>query len=156
MKLKELGKTGVFLPEIGLGTWDYKGDTAALHKGIAAGALFIDTAESYGTESLVGRLLREVRHTVHESVFVATKVSPQNFRAKDLRNSVDSSLSKLGVDSIDLVQLHEPNAAIPIEETPLVADAFPYSGIRPSGHTLVVNAIGFISSVSQNFDMRAA
>jgi diketogulonate reductase-like aldo/keto reductase len=117
MKLKELGKTGIFLPEIGLGTWDYKGDTAALRKGIDAGALFIDTAESYGTESLVGRLLREVRHAVHESVFVATKVSPHNFRAKDLRNSVDSSLSKLGVDSIDLVQLHEPNAAIPIEET---------------------------------------
>ncbi|MBS1841447.1 MAG: aldo/keto reductase [Acidobacteria bacterium] len=117
MHLKELGKTGVFIPEIGLGTWDYKGDTTALRKGLDAGAMFIDTAESYGTELLVGRLLSEMRHAVHKTVFVATKISPQNFRAKDLRNSVDSSLSKLGVETIDLMQLHEPNGAIPIEET---------------------------------------
>jgi aryl-alcohol dehydrogenase-like predicted oxidoreductase len=50
-------------------------------------------------------------------VFLATKVSPQNFRRDDLRRSVDASLEHLGVNVIDLVQLHQPNPAIPIEET---------------------------------------
>ena len=117
MQLKELGKTGVLLSEIGLGTWDYKGDTTALRRGLEAGALFIDTAESYGTEALVGELLREVRQAIHESVFVATKVSPQNFHARDFVRSVESSLRKLGIETIDLLQLHEPNLTIPIEET---------------------------------------
>jgi diketogulonate reductase-like aldo/keto reductase len=117
MQWKKLGTTDVLIPEVGLGTWDYKGDTTPLRKGLEAGALFIDTAESYGTELLVGKLVREARGRIHDTVFVATKVSPQNFRAADLRKSVDSSLSKLGVETIDLMQLHEPNPAIPIEET---------------------------------------
>ena len=49
--------------------------------------------------------------------FIATKVSPQNFRANDLRKSVEASLSKLGIETIDLLQLHHPNPAIPIAET---------------------------------------
>jgi diketogulonate reductase-like aldo/keto reductase len=75
--------------------------------------LFIDTAESYGTEPVVGEAVRGLR----DRVFIATKVSPQNFRSADLRNSVDSSLQRLGTDVIDLLQLHEPNPSIPIEET---------------------------------------
>jgi diketogulonate reductase-like aldo/keto reductase len=99
MQSKELGKTGVFLPEIGLGTWDYKGGVEPLRKGLDAGALFIDTAESYGTETIVGEAIRGLR----ERVFIATKVSPRNFRKDDLRKSVESSLTKLGVDRIDLL-----------------------------------------------------
>ena len=113
MQTKELGKTGAQLPEIGLGTWDYKGGVGPLRKGLEAGACFIDTAEAYGTEGVVGEAIRGMR----ERVFVATKVSPQNFRKDDLRKSVDASLQKLGVDTIDLMQLHHPNPEIPIEET---------------------------------------
>jgi diketogulonate reductase-like aldo/keto reductase len=113
MLLKELGKTGGFLPEIGLGTWDYKGGIGPLRKGLDAGALFIDTAESYGTETIVGDAIRGLQ----ERIFIATKVSPQNFRRDDLRKSVEASMMKLGVDRIDLMQLHHPNPAIPIEET---------------------------------------
>jgi diketogulonate reductase-like aldo/keto reductase len=50
-------------------------------------------------------------------VFVATKVSPENFRRARLRASVDASLQRLGIDTIDLLQLHQPNSAIPIQET---------------------------------------
>ena len=78
-----------------------------------AGTLFIDTAESYGTEHFVGEALKGFR----ERVFVATKVSPQNFCRSRLQVSVDSSLQRLGIDTIDLLQLHEPNPAIPIQET---------------------------------------
>lgn len=113
MLLKTLGRTGVSIPEIGLGTWDYRGGAAPLRKGIEAGANFIDTAESYGTETVVGEAIRGIR----EKVFIATKVSPQNFRGDDLRKSVDASLSKLGIETIDLLQLHHPNPAIPIPET---------------------------------------
>lgn len=113
MLLKRLGKTGLSIPEIGLGTWDYRGGAASLRKGIEAGANFIDTAESYGTESVVGEAIRSIR----EKVFIATKVSPQNFHANDFRKSVEASLNKLGIGVIDLLQLHHPNPAIPIAET---------------------------------------
>lgn len=113
MKLKELGKTGVFLPEIGLGTANYHGGPGPLRRGLEAGARFIDTAESYGTESVI----REAMAGLRDQVFLATKVSPENFRAPDLRTSVEASLQRLGVEVIDLLQLHQPNPSIPIEET---------------------------------------
>lgn len=113
MGTKELGQTGVALPEVGIGTWNYHAGPDPLRKGLEAGARFLDTAESYGTEGDVGQAIRGIR----ERVFVATKVSPQNFRAADLRRSVDASLARLGVDQIDLLQLHEPNPGIPISET---------------------------------------
>jgi diketogulonate reductase-like aldo/keto reductase len=113
MMVKELGKTGVFLPEVGIGTSDYHAGSGPLRRGLEAGALFIDTAESYGTERVVGEALKGVR----DRVFVATKVSPENFRRPRLRASVEASLQRLGIDAIDLLQLHRPNPAIPIQET---------------------------------------
>ncbi len=113
MMTKELGRTGRLLPAIGLGTWNYYGGLRPLRKGLEAGARFIDTAENYGTEALVGEAVRGMR----DRVFIATKVSPQNFRHEDVKRAADASLKKLGIDSIDLFQLHEPNPSIPIEET---------------------------------------
>jgi diketogulonate reductase-like aldo/keto reductase len=113
MLLKKLGRTGLSISEIGLGTADYRGGIGPLRKGIEAGTNFIDTAESYGTEDVVGEAIRGLR----ERVFIATKVSPQNFRRNDLRKSVENSLRKLGIETIDLLQLHHPSAEIPIEET---------------------------------------
>jgi len=113
MIVTELANTGVFIPEIGIGTWNYHAGSAPLRKGLEAGALFIDTAESYGTESAVGEAVRGMRNRV----FIASKVSPQNFHRTELRKSVDTSLRTMGVDIIDLLQLHEPNPSIPITET---------------------------------------
>ena len=112
MMVKELGRTGVFIPEVGIGTSNYQAGPTVLRKGLDAGALFIDTAESYGTEDIVGEAVKGLR----SRVFIATKVSPQNFRAADLRRSVDASLRRLGIDTIDLLQLHYPNPSIPVEE----------------------------------------
>ena len=113
MVLTELAKTGVHIPEIGIGTWNYHGGPVPLRKGLEAGALFIDTAESYGSEPDVGNAV----HGIRERVFIATKVSPQNFRPFDLRRSVDASLQRMRIDHVDLLQLHEPNPSIPLEET---------------------------------------
>jgi diketogulonate reductase-like aldo/keto reductase len=113
MSLKELGKTGVLIPEIGLGTWDYHAGVGALRRGLEAGALFIDTAESYGTESVVGQAVAGIRHRV----FLATKVSPQNFRRADFTASVEASLRRLDTEFLDLLQLHEPSPSVPLAET---------------------------------------
>lgn len=109
----ELSRTGVFIPEVGIGTWDYHAGPAPIRNGLEAGALFIDTAESYGSEPAVGEAVRGIR----SRVFLATKVSPQHFQPDSLRRSVDASLLRMKIDVIDLLQLHEPNPSVPIEET---------------------------------------
>ena len=113
MIVTELGKTGVFIPEIGMGTWRYHAGAAPLRKGLEAGALFIDTAESYGSEPDVGVAVRGMR----ERVFIATKISPEHFRPDDVRQTVDGSLQRMELDQIDLLQLHEPNPSIPLADT---------------------------------------
>lgn len=113
MRYKPLGDTGVQIPEVGFGTWLYKGDPAVVRRARDLGGPFIDTAESYRTENYVGQAIRGER----ADYFVATKVSPENHRAADLVRSCDRSLARLGVDVIDLYQLHAPSPSIPIEET---------------------------------------
>jgi len=115
---KRLGRSGETIPAIGLGTWQLRGNEAesALRAGISAGAKFIDTAEIYGTEELVGRAIRPLINN-GEKVFVATKVWPTHFRYDDVLKACDRSLSKLGVRTIDLYQLHWPNPALPISNT---------------------------------------
>jgi len=113
MDYKELGHTGIRLPEVGLGTWEYQGGVEPLRKGVDLGACLIDTAEGYGTEGIVGLAMRGIRNRV----FLATKVSPNHFKRSDLLQSADKSLRRLGINHIDLYQLHFPNHAVPIEET---------------------------------------
>src|SRR5467141_2056869 len=109
---KELANLSIRLPEIGFGTWNYRGGVEPLRAAIECGARLIDTAESYGTEEIVGEAIKGRRH----QVFLATKVLPRNFRRRDLIAAAERSLRRLGTDHIDLYQLHWPNLAIPIEE----------------------------------------
>lgn len=113
MNHKPLGKTATEIPEIGLGTWDYRAGPEPLRAGLDAGALFIDTAESYGSESVVADAIRGVR----KNVFLATKVSRDHLGRGDILAAVDHSLQRLNTDWIDLYQVHEPNPRIPLEET---------------------------------------
>ena len=123
MNLRTLGKTGRDVSEIGFGAWQIGADwgevdeTAAmetLHAAADAGVTFFDTADVYGdgrSERLVGRLLRE---RPGDGITVATKMgrrldqtvanySPAHFRAWN-----DRSRENLGVETLDLVQLHCP------------------------------------------------
>ena len=113
MDHKELGQTGVMLPEIGLGTWEYEGGIEPLRRGVDSGAFLIDTAEGYATEEIVGLAIKNIR----ECVFLLTKVSPQHLRRSDLLQAADQSLQRMRTDHIDLYQLHYPNYAVPIGET---------------------------------------
>ena len=130
MLLKELGHTGVQVPEVGIGTSNHRSGPGPLRRGLEAGALFLDTGESYGTEEVVGAAVKGMR----DRVLVATKVSPEHFRAADFRAAVDRSLSRLGTERIDLLQLHHPNPAIPLQETMgAMAEAIEAGKVRFAG-----------------------
>jgi aryl-alcohol dehydrogenase-like predicted oxidoreductase len=123
MEQRRLGKTGREVSVIGFGAWAIGGDwgtrddaTAlrALHAAADAGVTLIDTADVYGdghSERLVGQFLRE---RSGERFFVATKMGrrvpqlPENYNPDAFRAWNDRSRENLGVDTLDLVQLHCP------------------------------------------------
>jgi diketogulonate reductase-like aldo/keto reductase len=113
MEFKGLGTTGERVPEIGLGTWLYSGGERTIRRAVDLGANLIDTAESYGTEDDVGKAILKFRN----QVFLATKVSPEHFRQKEVILAANNSLRRLRTDYIDLYQLHWPNPDIPLAET---------------------------------------
>ena len=113
MELRELGGTGVMVPEIGVGTWQYRGGIAPLLRGIELGASLIDTAEIYGSEGVVGEAIGKQR----EKVFLATKVSGDHLRYDQVLQAAEASLQRLGVTTIDLYQVHWPDSRVPIAET---------------------------------------
>ena len=95
------------------------GDTdavRALKLGLELGMRFIDTAEMYArghSEEVVAEAVEQER----ESVFIATKVSPENISYDNLLRSCESSLRRLKTSYVDLYQVHWPNSQIPIKET---------------------------------------
>ena len=113
MDTKSLGGSEQRLPEIGFGTWNYTGGTEPIRAAIRDGAYLIDTAESYGTEDIVGEAIQGRR----AEVFLATKVSPRHFRRAELIAAAERSLRRLRTDYIDLYQLHWPNYTVPIGES---------------------------------------
>ena len=113
MEYRELGGTGVMVPEVGVGTWQYRGGVAPLRRGVELGATLIDTAEIYGTEGVVGEALKGIR----ERVFLATKVSGEHLRHGQVLRAADASLKRLGVQTIDLYQVHWPDRDVPVAET---------------------------------------
>ena len=124
MDHKRLGTTEILVPEIGLGTWAYTGGAEPLRRGVELGAFHLDTAESYHTEEAVGDAIRGIR----DRVLLATKVSPNHLRRADVLRAADRSLQRLGVDWIDLYQVHWPNPDIPIEETMSAMDSLVEAG----------------------------
>ena len=113
MEYRELGRTGVMIPEVGLGTWKYRGGPEPLRRGFELGANLIDTAEMYRTEDAVGAAIKGMR----DRVFVATKVLGSNLRYDEVLRAAEKSLRLLDDDVIDLYQIHWPSNSVPIAET---------------------------------------
>lgn len=113
METKQLGNTGVMVPEIGIGVWRYSGGVEPLRRGIELGATLIDTAEVYGTEDVVGQAIRGIR----DRVFIASKVSGSHLRHDELLRAAEASVRRLDSGFIDLYQIHWPNGSVPIKET---------------------------------------
>ena len=113
MELKPLGSTGVMVSEIGLGTWNFRGGPEVIQRSLDLGGTLVDTAEVYRTEENVARGIRGRRG----QCFIATKVSGENLRYKDVLKAADASLRRLETDYIDLYQVHWPNSRVPIGGT---------------------------------------
>jgi 2,5-diketo-D-gluconate reductase B len=114
---------GAEIPVMGFGTSGL-GKSAAEIVAIALrlGYRHIDTARKYGTERGVGDGIR-ASGVPREEIFLTTKVSHESLRAADFARSVETSLSELQVDHVDLLLIHWPNPQIPVAECmgPLVA-----------------------------------
>ena len=118
MEYRELGRTGEMIPEVGLGTWKYRGGSEPLRRGVELGANLIDTAEMYRTEDAVGKAIKGIR----DSVFVATKVLGSNLRYDQVLRAAEKSLQLLNDDVIDLYQIHWSSHSVPIAETMLAME----------------------------------
>ncbi|CUR54181.1 Aldo/keto reductase [metagenome] len=126
MEKRTLGRTGREVSVVGLGTWQLGADWGevseddALHvleESAAAGITFFDTADVYGdgrSEQVIGRFLREHPDA---GITVATKMGrrvdqlPENYTLDNFRSWTDRSRRNLGVERLDLVQLHCPPTA---------------------------------------------
>ena len=130
MQTRRCGSQGPDLTVIGYGAWEAGGTSwgpntsddavvGAICAALDAGINWIDTAEVYGdgvSERLVGKALAGRR----DGVIVASKAAPapegSGFRPEQIRAACEASLSRLGIEVIDLYQLHWPDEEIPVEE----------------------------------------
>ncbi len=124
MNYRKLGKTNFNISEISLGTWqvggkwgdDFSHETAnkILNTAVDAGINFIDTADVYGggeSEKAVGKFVR----SRSERIYIATKCgrqlnphSNEAYKPAVLRKFVENSLKNMGLEALDLIQLHCP------------------------------------------------
>ncbi|MBN1524699.1 MAG: aldo/keto reductase [Spirochaetales bacterium] len=124
MEYRLLGKTGLNISEVSLGTWQVGGTWGTsfneinakkiLHAAIDKGINFIDTADVYGN-GLSEKMTGEVIKTRSENVYIATKcgrkISPHTsagYTPKALQKYVEDSLKNMKIECIDLIQLHCP------------------------------------------------
>ena len=147
MELRPLGRSGLLVSRLALGTMTWGRDTDEheardqLLAFVEQGGTLIDTADVYAdglSEQIVGRLVAEVGR---DSVVLATKAvskpgSERRFDASrgHLLAALDASLARLGVDHVDLWQLHAWDPLTPLEETLSALDAAVSSGrVRYAG-----------------------
>jgi aryl-alcohol dehydrogenase-like predicted oxidoreductase len=127
MEQRKLGRTGRNISVIGLGTWQLGADWGnvteddalkVLRAAVESGVTFFDTADVYGdgrSERIIGRFLAD---NAGQGVTVATKMGrrvaqePRNYTLENFRAWTDRSRVNLGVDTLDLVQLHCPPTAV--------------------------------------------
>ena len=126
MEYKRLGNTKERLSVVGIGTWQLSSNTEenekAINLAIENGVNLIDTAEIYGTENTVGKIIKG------KKLFIATKVWATHFRYDAVIKACERSLENLGVKQIDLYQLHWPNHGISIKETMKAMERLVYEG----------------------------
>jgi aryl-alcohol dehydrogenase-like predicted oxidoreductase len=119
MDYRELGRTGWKVSTIGLGTWAMGSlwgpvnddeSLATLNRALDLGVNFFDTADVYGSEPLMGQLRRQRRETFYIATKMGMQVNPdaRGYTRKNMAAFVERSLRNLGVETIDLMQLHCP------------------------------------------------
>jgi len=123
MKYRIFGKTNWKVSEVGLGTWALGGGwgrvsesdaIGVLEKAIERGINFFDTADVYGdgkSEQLIGQVLKSTDQKIYVATKFGRRLDPHvssGYTKDNLERFLDRSLGNLGVDTIDLIQLHCP------------------------------------------------
>jgi aryl-alcohol dehydrogenase-like predicted oxidoreductase len=154
MNTRPLGRTGIHVSPYALGTMrfgqagntDHDECVRIIHRALDTGINVIDTADVYGdgngeSERIVGKALRGRRR---DEVVLATKVNgrmgpgpnQQGSSRRWIVSSVEASLRRLGVDHIDLYQMHHPDPDTDIEETlSALTDLLSSGKVRAIGHS---------------------
>lgn len=159
--LVPLGQSGLRIPPLGIGTWQWGdrlwwqygksyGDAeleAAFKIGVARGVRLFDSAEIYGmgtSERLLGAFSRD-----HDDTVIATKFFPFPWRLRqgDVARALDGSLRRLGRERVDLYQIHWPLPPVPLERW--------MSGLADAVHRGQARAVG-VSNYTQRQTVRAA
>jgi aryl-alcohol dehydrogenase (NADP+) len=145
MDYRTLGRSGCAVSSFGLGTVTFGAETdeAAAHRQLdcfaEAGGTFVDTADVYGagmSEEIIGRWFASRPADLTQPVVLATKGrfalhdSPNGagLSARHLTRALDASLRRLGIDAIDLYQVHAFDPWTPLEETLRTLDGFIRAG----------------------------
>lgn len=123
MNYRVFGRTGWKVSEIGFGAWAIGGAwgsvseddaVAALHAAIDDGVNFIDTADVYGdgrSERIIARVLEDRSEEIRVATKAGRRLNPHaadGYNRENLTAFIDRSLKNLGVETLDLVQLHCP------------------------------------------------
>jgi aryl-alcohol dehydrogenase-like predicted oxidoreductase len=144
MEYKKLGRTGLKISAVGLGCGNFggigsapaffgKGETeqeafALMDRAWEMGINFFDTADAYGggrSETFIGKWLKTKGARVRDQLLLSSKVfNPVGDGANDwglsrrhILRQVEASLARLGVDTLDMYLIHEPDPTTPLEET---------------------------------------
>jgi aryl-alcohol dehydrogenase-like predicted oxidoreductase len=138
---RTLGSQGLTVSALGLGLMgmshaygtaeerDERESIATIHRSIALGCFFVDTAEAYGpykNEELLARALKALGSGARDRVVIATKfgfkfangaIAGVDSRPEHVREAVEGSLKRLETDHIDLIYQHRVDKTVPIEDT---------------------------------------
>lgn len=171
MDYRRVGNSGLRLPAISLGLWHNFGDDkplatqrAIVRRAVDRGVTHFDLANNYGppagsAESNFGRILKEDLASHRDELIISTKAGwhmgpgPYNFGGsrKYLVSSLDQSLSRLGLDYVDIFYHHRPDPDTPLEETLyalrdiVAAGKALYVGISSYGPELTAEAAEFMA-----------
>jgi aryl-alcohol dehydrogenase-like predicted oxidoreductase len=145
MEYRTLGRSGCAVSALCLGTMtfgdesDEKVSHAQLDRFVEAGGTFVDTADVYSageSESIIGRWFADRPAEVTDRVVLATKgrfgpagdPNASGLSARHLTRALDASLTRLGLDSVDLYQAHAFDPLTPLEESLRTLDGFVRAG----------------------------
>ncbi len=142
MNYRQLGRTGLLVSEICLGTMtfgnplDEAGSISLIDRAMDSGVNFIDTADVYAggvTEEIVGKALKGKRHLAVLATKVgAWKSGPEvndiGLSRKHIMDGIEGSLHRLGTDYIDIYYAHKPDPMTPIDETLRALDDLVHQG----------------------------
>ena len=143
MEYRHLGKAGIKVSELSLGTWltfggklDFASARECVKVAIEAGVNFFDSAEAYAggvAESILGKIIKEYRR---EELVISTKIfwggdapNQTGLSRKHLIEGTKNSLKRLKMDYVDLLFCHRPDPETPISETVMAMDNIVRQGL---------------------------